>query len=105
MGTIHLPSDFKEFLKLLNSYHAEYLLVGGYAVGYYGYPRATADLDIWIAMHPRNAGKVTNAIKTFGFDIPELSSELFLKENQVIRTFENRDSDYHFRREFRRMLR
>lgn len=48
---IELPNDFKEFLKLLNSYEVEYLLVGGYAVGYYGYPRATGDMDIWIAVH------------------------------------------------------
>lgn len=49
MATIQLPLDFKEFLKLLNAHRVEYLLVGGYAVGYYGYPRATADLDLWIA--------------------------------------------------------
>lgn len=46
MATIQLPPDFKEFLKLLNSNKVEYLAVGGYAVNYYGYPRATADLDI-----------------------------------------------------------
>lgn len=34
MATILLPPDFKEFLKLLNSERIEYLLVGGYAVGY-----------------------------------------------------------------------
>lgn len=38
-----LPPDFKEFLKLLNANGVKYLLIGGYAVGYYGYPRATAD--------------------------------------------------------------
>jgi len=42
-----LPDDFKEFLKLLNEHDVAYLLIGGYAVGYYGYPRATADMDIW----------------------------------------------------------
>ena len=30
-----LPRDFKEFLKLLNEADAQYLLIGGYAVGYY----------------------------------------------------------------------
>jgi hypothetical protein len=30
---VKLPNDFKEFLRLLNSYQVEYLLVGGYAVG------------------------------------------------------------------------
>jgi hypothetical protein len=38
---IELPSDFKEFLKLLNEKEVRYLLIGGYAVGYHGYPRAT----------------------------------------------------------------
>ena len=82
---IELPDDFKEFLKLLNAQEVEYLLIGGYAVGYYGYPRVTADIDIWIAINPQNAAKVVAALKDFGFDLPELSSELFLKENQIIR--------------------
>jgi hypothetical protein len=46
---ISLADDFKDFLKLLNSKQVEYLLIGGYAVGHYGYPRATGDLDIWVA--------------------------------------------------------
>ena len=41
-----LPDDFKDFLRLLNVHHVEYLVIGGYAVGYHGYPRATADLDV-----------------------------------------------------------
>ena len=85
MATIHLPPDFKEFLKLLNAHQIKYLLIGGYAVGYHGYPRATADMDIWIAMNPENAEKVVAALKQFGFNIPDLSVEMFLKLNQIIR--------------------
>lgn len=85
MATIHLPPDFKDFLQLLNSYQVEYLLIGGYAVGYHGYPRATGDMDIWIAMAPHNAEKVVAALKEFGFDVPELSVDMFLQEKQVIR--------------------
>jgi predicted nucleotidyltransferase len=85
MATIHLPSDFKEFLKLLNAHKVEYLLIGGYAVGYHGYPRATADMDIWIATNPANADRVVSALKEFGFDPAELSPQLFLKEWQVVR--------------------
>jgi predicted nucleotidyltransferase len=80
-----LPSDFKDFLRLLNSKEVEYLLVGGYAVGYYGYSRATADIDIWIAVNPDNANKVVAVIREFGFDTPELSSAVFLQESKVIR--------------------
>ena len=43
---LSLPLDFKEFLKLLNEKSVRYLLIGGYAVGYHGYPRATGDMDV-----------------------------------------------------------
>ncbi len=55
MATIRLPPDFREFLQLLNENQVEYLLVGGYAVGYYGYPRAMVDMDIWIGWSPETA--------------------------------------------------
>ncbi|WP_420640604.1 hypothetical protein [Candidatus Leptofilum sp.] len=85
MATIRLPADFKEFLQLLNAHNVEYLLIGGYAVGYYGYARATVDMDIWIAINPANAVQVVATLKTFGFNLPELNKDLFLQENQVIR--------------------
>jgi hypothetical protein len=70
---------------LLNAHQVEYLLVGGYAVGYYGYPRATADMDLWVGAHPENAEKIVAVLKEFGFEAPELSSDLFLKEGQIVR--------------------
>jgi len=82
---LELPDDFKGFLKLLNAQKVEYLLIGGYAVGYYGYPRATANMDIWIAVHSQNARRVVAALKDFGFEVPGLSPDLFLKEGQIIR--------------------
>jgi hypothetical protein len=85
MATTQLPNDFKEFLQLLDSKKIEYLLIGGYAVGYYGYPRTTGDIDIWIARTKENAGKVVAALKEFGFAVPELREELFLTEGQIIR--------------------
>lgn len=42
---MQLPDDFREFLKLLTSHRVSYLLIGGFAVGYHGYPRATNDLE------------------------------------------------------------
>lgn len=85
MGTSLLPPDFKDFLKLLNSKKVEYMLIGGYAVGYHGYSRATADMDIWIAMRPQNADKMVEVIREFGFAVEELSAELFLKESNIVR--------------------
>jgi predicted nucleotidyltransferase len=85
MATIRLQPDFKDFLKLLREHKVQYLLIGGYAVGYHGYPRATADMDIWIAMKPDNAEKIVSALREFGFDMPILSAELFLKDKQIVR--------------------
>lgn len=85
MAPVKLPPDFKEFLRLLNAHQVEYLLIGGYAVAYHGYPRATADMDIWTAVHPQNAERIVLALKEFGFDLPGLSPDLFLKEGQIIR--------------------
>jgi hypothetical protein len=59
-------------------------LIGGYAVGYHGYPRPTGDLDIWIAISSQNAARVVAALKEFGFDSPELSVQLFTRKKQVI---------------------
>jgi len=70
---------------LLNSKKIDYLVIGGYAVGYHGYPRATGDMDIWIAINEQNAIKMVEALKEFGFDLPELQKELFLIEQKVIR--------------------
>ena len=85
MDMNQLPPDFKDFLKLLNSYRVEYLIVGGYAVSYHGYVRATADIDIWIKMDHGNAEKMVSVLSEFGFGVKELSAALFLKENNVIR--------------------
>jgi len=41
-----LAGGFKEFLRLLNANRVDDLLVGGYAVGLHGYPRAMVDLDL-----------------------------------------------------------
>jgi hypothetical protein len=80
-----LPPDFKEFLKLLKELEVRYLLIGGYAVGFHGYPRATDDMDIWVAIHPENAQKLVSVLKSFGFDQPELIAEIFLQEQKIIR--------------------
>ena len=61
-----LPEDFKEFIKFLNSYNVKYLLVGGWAVGLYGSPRATKDIDFLIASDPQNLDRIIHALSDFG---------------------------------------
>ncbi len=80
-----LTKDFREFLQCLNARDVEFLVIGGHAVAFHGYPRATADLDVWIAINPSNAARVTAALQDFGFNVPDLSPDLFLQENRIIR--------------------
>ena len=56
LGALHiqLPPDFRDFLRLLNSHGVEYLLIGGYAVAYHGYPRATAGRRAGFAVDARS---------------------------------------------------
>jgi predicted nucleotidyltransferase len=86
MATIRLPPDFKEFLRLLKEHKARYLLIGGYAVNYHGYIRATGDMDIWVAIAPDNADKIVAVLKAFGFgDHPDVTPELFMQQKKIIR--------------------
>lgn len=80
-----LTDDFKEFLRLLNANRVDYLLVGGYAVGLHGYPRATVDLDVWVRASLDNAERVVQALRAFGFDLPALEPRLFLDPRRIVR--------------------
>src|SRR4030067_989313 len=82
---IGLPQDFKEFLRWVDAEGGEYLLIGGYAVAYHGFPRATEDIDLWVASSPQNADRIVKALKQFGFDLPELQPDLFLKADSIVR--------------------
>ena len=79
-----LPDDFKEFLRLLNEAEVRYLLIGGYALGYHGYPRATADMDIWIANSRTNAEKLVGVFDRFGMKDATVTPELFLESGRII---------------------
>lgn len=80
-----LHADFKDFLSLLSAHRVDYLLIGGYAVGYHGYPRATVDLDVWVARTPENAMRVVAALRAFGFTDPVLTPALFLEPDRIVR--------------------
>ena len=79
-----LPEDFKEFIQFLNSNDVKYLLVGGWAVGLYGHPRATKDIDFLIFTDDDNLERLEKALNEFGG--PPLDIE-FLKEKGNIISF------------------
>lgn len=70
---LELPEDFKELFKSLNANNVRYLLIGGYAVGVYGYPRTTNDIDIFVSDDGENVGNLIKALQDFGFQSFDLS--------------------------------
>jgi hypothetical protein len=79
-----INKDFREFIELLNSNNVKYLVVGGYAVAFHGYPRYTKDMDIWIWINENNAKKLIKTLEEFGFSSLGLKKEDFLKPEYVI---------------------
>ena len=79
-----MNKDFKEFIQLLNSNSVKYLIVGGYAVGFHGYPRYTKDLDIWLLVSDKNAENVMNSLNQFGFGNVGLHKSDFLKLDEFV---------------------
>ena len=54
--------DIKRIGRALNAAHAKYLIIGGFAVNYYGFARATEDLDLLIDSDPGNIEKIKQAL-------------------------------------------
>jgi hypothetical protein len=75
MENKQLPEDFKDFIHCLNSNNVKYLLLGGWAVGIHGHPRATKDIDFFISMDDNNLKNLQKALDDFlapKFDINHL---------------------------------
>lgn len=83
-GTMDLDPNFLEFIELLDGHDVRYLVVGGYAVALHGHPRYTADLDVWLLVHPENAEAMLAALREFGFTDTDLTAEDFLVEDRVV---------------------
>lgn len=79
-----LNKDFREFIELLNENNVRYLIIGGYAVGFHGYPRYTKDLDVWIDIDRANAENLIKALQKFGFGTMGFKPEDFLNPDEFV---------------------
>jgi len=79
-----INKDFKEFIALLNKNNVKYLVVGGYALAFHGYPRYTKDIDFWVWVDKKNAENITKTLKDFGFSSLDLKEEDFLSTGYVV---------------------
>ncbi len=83
MQNLELSRDLRELLKCFLSHDVRFLIIGGHAVSYHGYPRFTKDLDLWIDRSEDNAVRVVEALRDFGFDFEGLSPEMFTQESRM----------------------
>jgi hypothetical protein len=75
---------FEELLRLLEENKVEYVIVGGYAVAFHGYPRFTKDIDIFFRNSSENIAKIRKALILFGFPENDLPLSLFSESGNVI---------------------
>ncbi len=81
---MNIQQDFEELLKLLEEHKIEYLIVGGYAVAFHGYPRFTKDIDIFYNISAINIQRLQKALEKFGFTTKDLPAELFYSKGTII---------------------
>jgi len=67
-------NDFLDFVVALSAHGVKYVLVGGYAVGMYGYVRATTDIDFFYRPSPENVQRLVEAMREFGAPLCSRSS-------------------------------
>ncbi|MEM9592854.1 MAG: hypothetical protein AAGD06_01225 [Acidobacteriota bacterium] len=68
---LRLARDIIEFIELLNSNSVEYLVVGGHAVGFHGFPRMTGDVDFFVRADEENASRLVEVLRAFGIEDAE----------------------------------
>ena len=78
-----LNEDYKEILQILLSNKVKFLVIGAYAMGAYGYPRATGDFDIWVEASPENSKKVFRSLAEFGAPLLDVTEKTFSPEGIV----------------------
>ncbi len=78
-----LNEDYKEMLQLLLEERVDFIIVGAYALGAHGYPRATGDIDIWIKPDDNNSRKVYKALARFGAPLDQIKISDFSMEGVI----------------------
>ncbi len=81
---MEVQPDFRELLALLNAHRVDYVIVGAHALAYYGAPRYTGDLDIYVHPGIDNARRVMIALTDFGFGATGLAESDFSTSDRVI---------------------
>ncbi len=84
MAAMNIPDDSSEFLRLFVAHNVEFMVVGGHAVSYHGYPRFTHDVDVVVKPSPDNAERVVAALQAFGFGSLGLVPDDLLRDTTIV---------------------
>jgi hypothetical protein len=79
-----VQKDFADLCSLLNEQGVEFLIVGGYAVGYHGAPRFTGDLDILVRPDAQQIERMLEAVRQFGFPAQDLTADYLLEQQKIL---------------------
>src|SRR5688500_15662916 len=79
-----LDEDLRELLALFHSREVEFLVVGGHAVAFHGYPRLTEDLDLFVRPDVANGQRIVSALQDFGFGSLDITAADFEADDRVI---------------------
>lgn len=81
---MNIQPDFEDFLRLLETHRVDYMIVGGYAVAFHGFPRFTKDLDIFFDSTTENVERLRRALIEFGFREDSIQREALETSGNVI---------------------
>jgi predicted nucleotidyltransferase len=70
-------------LQLLSEEQVDFIIVGAYALGAHGYPRATGDIDIWVKPNNTNSRKLYKALARFGAPLEQIAIDDFSMEGII----------------------
>jgi hypothetical protein len=78
-----MHQDFLDLLRAFIDRNVRFLIVGAYALGVHGRPRATGDLDVWVDPTAENAANVMAALEQFGAPTSQVSAADFSRPGVV----------------------
>src|SRR5262249_46390146 len=78
------PKDFADLCSLLTAKEVDFLVVGGFAVGFHGAPRFTGDLDLLICPARENVARMLEAISAFGFPTADVAPEYIIEQHKIL---------------------
>jgi hypothetical protein len=83
-SSMNIQPDFEDFLRLLETHEVDYMIVGGYAVAFHGFPRFTRDIDIFFDASTANMDRLSQVLVAFGFQEKSVPREAMQTPGNVV---------------------